>query len=53
MKTELSKELGELVEEILEENILLKNGQFMWRGVAEEISYLYRRRRLLGTDNQE
>jgi hypothetical protein len=35
------------------ENILLKNGQFMWRGMEEEISYLYRRRRLLGIDNQE
>ena len=35
------------------ENILLKNGQFMWRDMAEEIVYLYKRRRLLGIDNQE
>jgi len=35
------------------ENILLKNGQFMWRDMAEEIVYLYKRRRLLGIDDQE
>ena len=35
------------------ENILLGNGQFMWRAMDEEIAYLYKRRRLLGIDDQE
>lgn len=37
-------------EDIDPEIILLKNGQFMWRNMIEEIAYLYKRRRLLDID---
>ena len=40
-------------EDLSPENILLKNGQFMWRDMPGEIVYLYKRRRLIDTDDQE
>jgi hypothetical protein len=34
-------------------DLLLKDGRFMWRDMHNEILMMYRRRRLLGIDNQE